>query len=238
MRLEAVKTPSVSGLDRGLILLELLTRSRGGLTMTQLVHDSGFPRSSVHTLLVTLQRRGYLYRNDKTGRYMFALKLLDLANTSVAGLLLSEISSHHLQALTNSLHMTTHLGILENYQALIIAKYDPPGRPGESTWVGGHLLLHCTALGKALISHLSEEELRAIMRVHGLPRCNENTICSEKKFERDIANCRERGFSISDEECELGSRCMGAPILDDHKGCNCRDQCRRDHGSDSGRDGR
>jgi len=216
MGTKAVRTPSVSGLERGLVLLELLTRSRAGLTMTQLVEESGFPRSSVHTLLLTLQRQGYLYRNHKSHRYMFGLKLLDLANTSVAGLLLREISSLRLQALTNSLRMTTHMGILENYQALIISKCTPAGHSRESTWVGGRLLLHSTGLGKALISHLSTDELRAVIRVHGLPKCNENTICSEMKFEQDIARCRERGYSISDEECELGSRCLGTPILDEH----------------------
>ncbi len=216
MGIQAVKTPSVSGLERGLVLLELLTRSKVGLTMTQLVEVSEFPRSSVHTLLLTLQRRGYLYRNHKTRRYMFARKLLDLANTTVAGLLLREVSSLRLQALTNRLRMTTHMGILENYQALIISKFAPAGHSRESTWVGGRLLLHSTGLGKALISQLSTADLRAVIRVHGLPKCNENTICSDRKFELDIACCRERGFSISDEECELGSRCLGAPILDEY----------------------
>jgi DNA-binding IclR family transcriptional regulator len=126
-------------------------------------------------------------------------------------LILCELAAPHLQALTNKRGMTTHMGVLENYQALVIARY--PGVSREATWVGARMPVHCTGLGKALIARLSADELHNIISIHGLPRCNDNTICSTKKFEKNLAISRERGFTVSDEECELGSRCLGASIL-------------------------
>ena len=47
-----------------------------------------------------------------------------------------------------------------------------------ATWLGKSLEVHCSALGKVLIAYLPEEDLNRIVREHGLPRLNENTIVS------------------------------------------------------------
>jgi DNA-binding IclR family transcriptional regulator len=207
----SLKTQSVPSLERGLSLLELIGRSKYGCTMPELIRQCGLPKSTVHSLLITLERKRYLYRNDKTGRYLVAVKLLEVARASINRLIMCQLAAPHLRGLTNARRMTTHMGVLEDYQALIVAKYQGSSR--EATWVGARMPVHCTGLGKALIVHLTEDELHNMISIHGLPRCNENTICSIKTFEKDLAISRERGFTVSDEECELGSRCLGAPII-------------------------
>ena len=67
----AIKTQTVPALDRALSILELLAKSRAGLTLPELVEQSALPRTSVHYLLVTLERRGYVQRNQRTSRYLF-----------------------------------------------------------------------------------------------------------------------------------------------------------------------
>jgi DNA-binding IclR family transcriptional regulator len=187
--------------------------SKARRTLPELVAQSSLPKSSVHSLLVTFERQGYIYRHYKTGQYMFGPKLLHLADTSITGLGLRELAAPQLQALANRLHLTTDMGVLENNQVWIIAKYGFPGTHREATWVGARMPIHCTGIGKAFLTHLSDDELRAFIRAHGLPRYNDNTLHSEKKLKLDLASSRERGFTISDEECELGSRSVGAPIL-------------------------
>lgn len=208
-----LKTHSVSGLEKGLRLLEIMGNSKVRRTLPELVAQSSLPKSSVHSLLLTFERQGYIYRHYKTGQYMFAPKLLHLANTSITGLGLRELAAPHLQALANRLRLTTDMGVLENNQVWIIAKYGFPGTLREATWVGARVPIHCTAIGKAFLTQLSDDELRAFIQGHGLPRYNDNTLHSEKSLKLDLASSRERGFTISDEECELGSRGVGAPIL-------------------------
>lgn len=208
-----LKTQSVSGLERGLRLLEIMGSSTVRRTLPELVAKSSLPKSSVHSLLLTFERQGYIYRHFKTGQYMFAPKLLHLANTSITGLGLRELAAPHLQALANRLRITTDLGVLENNQVWIIARYGLTGTLREATWAGERVPVHCTGIGKAFLTRLSDEELRTFIRAHGLPRYNDNTLHSEKSLRLDLANSRERGFTICDEECELGSRSVGAPIL-------------------------
>ena len=97
---------------------------------------------------------------------------------------------------------------------MLIAKFDPLEGMPKATWIGKRMDVNCTGLGKALIAYLPEAELDRIVRAHGLPRHNENTIHSPKKLKEDLARVVRLGYALDDEEDELGLRCIGAPVLD------------------------
>jgi DNA-binding IclR family transcriptional regulator len=106
------------------------------------------------------------------------------------------------------------MAILEGHEAVLIAKVDPPGGFRLATWIGKRMELHCTGLGKALISHMSEQELDRLLKDRGLSRHNENTLGSVRKLREDLARTVKRGYTIDDEEDEIGLRCLGVPVLD------------------------
>ncbi|HEX5481486.1 MAG TPA: IclR family transcriptional regulator [Terriglobia bacterium] len=209
----AVRTQSVRSLERAMMILELLASSRTGLSLLELVQKTKMPRSSVHCLLVTLQRRGYLYHNDKTGRYMFGLQLFSLANMAVSGLKLREEAAPFLRSLVEKTQLTVHMAILEHGEAVLISKYEPPGIFRLATWIGKRMDLHCTSLGKALMAYLPSEEVSRIIEEHGLPRHNDNTICSKKRLKEEMERTTGRGYAVDDEEDELGLCCIGAPVF-------------------------
>jgi len=209
----AAKTPSPPAVDRALSILECLARSRSGLTLAELREQLALPRSSVHCLLVALQRRGYLHRNDTTGRYMFGLMLFSLANEALAGLDIREAARPHLRQLVQRTGLTAHLAILERDEAVIVEKLEAPGPFRLATWLGKRMDAHCTGLGKALMAFLPAEHLERILVNHGLPKHNENTISGPRKLRAELAHIRAQGYAVDDEEDELGLRCIGAPVF-------------------------
>jgi IclR family acetate operon transcriptional repressor len=108
-----LKTRSAPALERGLAVLELVVKSNGGLTLRELSQALQLPRSSTHRLLVTLERHGYLMRNARTGRYMFALKLFDLANAALRVTELRDRAFPLLRNLMEKTHLTVHMATLE-----------------------------------------------------------------------------------------------------------------------------
>ncbi|MGH9445696.1 MAG: IclR family transcriptional regulator, partial [Terriglobia bacterium] len=60
---------------------------------------------------------------------------------------------------------------------------------------------------------LSREEVDHIIEEHGLPRHNDNTICSRRRLMQELKLAAQRGYSVDDEEDELGLRCIGAPVF-------------------------
>ncbi len=211
--MNGIKTPSVPAVDKALSALELLAQSRTGLTLGELTRRLALPKSSVHCLLLTLERRGYLHRNEKS-RYLFGLKLFGLANMALSGIGLRERALPFLKALMARTRLTVHMAMLEQGEAVLVEKVEPPNVFRLATWLGKRMDVHCTGVGKALIAHLPEEEVERLVRDRGLPRHNDNTICSLRRLRDDLARIRKTGYAMDDEEDELGARCIGAPIFD------------------------
>src|ERR1700677_2688432 len=79
------KTQSVPALERGLLILEYLAQSRGGVTLSRGTSKLQLPRSTGHALLLTYQRTGYVQRCEKTGRYCLGFRLQAVANLALGG---------------------------------------------------------------------------------------------------------------------------------------------------------
>lgn len=206
-----VKTKSVPAVEMSMTILEALASSQNGLSVSELSRNLNLPKSSTYGLLLTLERLGYLNRNENNGRYMFGMKIFTLANMAMNGLNLRKIATPHLRNLMTRTGLTVHMAIQEQNEAVIIEKVESPYTPKVETWVGKRMGIHCTAAGKALISDWTEDDIERLIR-YGLPRYNENTIISPKKLKSELAEIRKEGFSVDDEEETIGSRCIGAPI--------------------------
>jgi DNA-binding IclR family transcriptional regulator len=182
--------------------------------LPQLARQLDLPKSSTHCLLLTLERRGYLHKNETTNRYKLGWKLFRLSNGALAGLKIREQAAPFLHALMKKTSLTVHMAVLEQLEAVLVAKVEPPGQGCRTTWVGKKMDLHATGVGKALLAYLSDEDIAEVMRKHGLSRYNDNTITSFQKLKREIEQIGKCGYATEDEEGEVGYRCVGAPIFD------------------------
>lgn len=208
-----LKTPSPPSIERALGLLELLAHSHHGLTLAEVAERMGIPRSSAHTILLSLERREWLRRSNRTRRYLFGPKLFSLASRALGGMSLREAASPALKQLQQESGLSVHMAILEEDQAVLVEQFAPP-QTRLHTWVGKRMELHCTALGKVLLAWLPEEEVRRILNDRGLARHNENTKSSPRRLLEELRETRKRGYAVDDEEAEIGYRCLGAPVFD------------------------
>ncbi|MCX6628238.1 MAG: IclR family transcriptional regulator [Candidatus Solibacter sp.] len=192
-----VKTASPPSVDRAFTILEEVAQSNRGLRLREIALKLGAPRSSTHSLLVALERRG----------------VFTLANAGLKGMALREISHPILAGLMRQTGLTVHMAILDREHAVLIEQIVPPPELGPTTWPGERLELHCTALGKALAAFEPEEHWDGFAGKRALARHNDNTICSRKKFLDELATTCKRGYAMDDEEVDLGVRCLGVPVF-------------------------
>ena len=203
----------VPALERGLAVLELVAKSRNGLTFSQVSQYVNFPKSSIHCLLVTLERLGYLQRLESSGRFVAGVNLVRIATAASHAIVLRQKAGPLLTELAQRTGLTVHMAVLENNEALLIAKVEPSGTRPVATWVGKRIDYHCTSLGKALIAWMSDEEIRSLVRERHMLRHNENTICTLVRLRENLMATRSTGYAVDDEEEEIGIRCVGAPVL-------------------------
>lgn len=203
------RVPSV---DRAINVLELVAGARRGLTLSQISQKLLIPKSSAHYLIQGLVGRGYLMRNPGGRDYSLGLCAGSLANTAVARSQLNTVCTPYLQKLVQKLGLIAQVAVLDGAEALII-NVNTPANFQLDSWVGHHFDLHCTAVGKALIAHLSDLELERLLQDRGLPMHNPNTVCSLGTLKGHLAETRTRGFATDNEEHALGVRCIAAPVF-------------------------
>jgi DNA-binding IclR family transcriptional regulator len=201
--------------DKVFSILQVLARSQSGMTMRDLARLCFLPKSSVHGIIVTLERRGYLHRSERTGRYLFDKKLLLLGNHALRGMELRDRVEPYMRMLAQRARLPVHVGISEANEAVIIARVDTMLTPRVSgACVGRRRPLHCTAMGKALLADWSDLKLERMVEERPLVRHNENTIASLKRLRDELDQVRRQGYAVDDEEDVLGFRGVGAPLVD------------------------
>jgi DNA-binding IclR family transcriptional regulator len=205
--------PGVPALDRALTVLECIAQSRKGFSVSELSRRLTLPKSSVHLILRTFERRGYLQKQPTGGRYRFGLKLMSLGHLALDGVELRDEARPILQRLVLATGLTAHLGILERGEIVIIERVDAATPVRVVSFVGRRVKVHSTAVGKALLAFLPRELQDAQLAQAPLEPQNARTIASPDDFRRELEQVHRLGYAFCDEEDELGVRAVGAPIL-------------------------
>jgi DNA-binding IclR family transcriptional regulator len=200
--------------DRALAILELITTTHAGLTLAELKRRLRLPRSSTHCLLVTLERRGYLLRDQISKRYAFSLGFLNMAARATSVTQVQKFSEPALGELAKGFGMIASLAIFQQNSALLLAEAQSGQRPFPVSRIGRRLDLHCTASGKVLLAYMPDEERQRLLGAGQLRKYNENTIVSSRKILVELERIRKMGYSFEGEENELDVCGVGAPVFD------------------------
>jgi DNA-binding IclR family transcriptional regulator len=107
-------TLSVPAVQRTLAILDYLSQSHRGATISQVSRALNLPKSTSHALLITMERCGYVHRDPANRRYRVGMRLFRLANMAIGRTGLSEHASGVLRQLAEQTHMASHMAILED----------------------------------------------------------------------------------------------------------------------------
>jgi DNA-binding IclR family transcriptional regulator len=212
--MNAAETSPATAVERALNILEAAAHRRDGLTNSEISRKLGIPKSSASYILRTLERRGYLRRETETGRYRLGLKILSLGGDVQANLDIADVALPFMRALVEKIHMTVHLAVLDQGEAVYIEKVEAPGFFKVNTWVGRRMFLHSTSVGKCLLAWLPKHEIETLVKQQGLKKRTPKTITTMSKLLADLERTKTEGYAVDDEENSLGARCLGAPVFD------------------------
>lgn len=201
-------------LDRALGILEVLSKEGSDLTVPELAGRLGLNRSTVRRFIKVLEQHRLVEKNPQNGKYRLGLRLFELGSSAVAQLNLRERARPYLDRLVLETGETAHLCILDEGKVLYLEKLESPHAIRMASWVGRRNPAHCSAVGKALLAFLSEEQLDDFINRYGLPAQTRNTITKPDHFKAGLRIVRKRGYAVDDEESYEGLRCIGAPIRD------------------------
>lgn len=209
------KSPyQIQVLDRALAVLEALGRQHSDCSLGELSAALGLHKSTVHRLVMVLERHRLIEKSRETGRYRLGLKLFELGSKAIAATDLRERSRPHLSRLMYETEETVHFCLLDQGEVLYVEKMEPQRSVRMASSVGRRVPAHSTAVGKAILAELPETEVDEIIRRYGLRTMTRKTITTPAELKAELRAIRARGHAIDDEENEEGVRCVGASVRD------------------------
>jgi IclR family acetate operon transcriptional repressor len=206
-------SPSASGgvqsLERAFDLLERLADAGGELGLSELAGSSGLPLPTIHRLMRTLVACGYV-RQQPNRRYALGPRLIRLGES--ASRLLGAWARPHLARLAEETGETANMALLDGDEVVYVAQAPSRHSMRMFTEVGRRVLPHSTGVGKALLAHHGDEEVRELLARTGMPAATEKTITSPDDFLKALQRVRESGYAVDDNEQEIGVRCIAVPV--------------------------
>ncbi len=203
----------MSSLERGLDLLEALLNARQPLGVTELSRLTEQSKSTVHRALTVLVQHGFA-RQRPDSRYELGMRLAALSGQGSGLPAWHEIALPHLEWLRDESGETSHLGVGISNEVIYVEKKESRQSLRMSSAVGWRNPLYCTALGKAILSVAPEAFRERYLASTTLAPRTEHTITDIDELVLDLGLTRARGFSIDEQELELGLRCIGSPVFD------------------------
>lgn len=204
----------VQTLERALDILEVLARSDESLGVTEIGNRIGLHKSTVHRILQTLCYRGYVEKEKERDRYHLGIKIVELGITFFNDLEIRKIAASFLVLLAKSLDEVVHLVLPDDGEVVYIDRRESSQVISMHSKVGRRAPMHCTAVGKAILSTLPEEEVRHILKVKGMPGFTPKTITDPEVLIQQLKDIRKTGIAMEAEENEVGILCVGTPIFD------------------------
>ncbi|MBI5441958.1 MAG: IclR family transcriptional regulator [Deltaproteobacteria bacterium] len=203
----------VPALSKAFRVLELLKGEDRELTAAQIAKATGWHKSTVQKLLVTLGHYGAVDRDEGTRRYSLGIALADYGRIALRNLDVRRAARPLLKALVDAAGETAVLAVLHGSKVIFVDKAEPPIQIRVSPQIGWRIPATANALGKALIAWLPEPQIAEMIRKEGLSSRTPKTIVDPLAYRKDLAATRERGYSDEYEEFHEGINAVAAPVF-------------------------
>lgn len=208
-----MEMPIIQAVDRALKILDLFDEHETELKITEISARLGLHKSTVHSLLKTLQHHRYIEQNLENGKYRLGMKLFERGNYVLSSLDIRAIAKKYMLELSKKTGHTLHLGaMLDGNEGVYIEKVEGTSGTIVYSRIGRRIPLHSSGVGKVLAAFKSDEELRENLHGYVYNVHTPNTITNEEDFLRELKKVRERGYAVDNEENEPGVRCIAVPI--------------------------
>ncbi|MFQ3212641.1 MAG: IclR family pca regulon transcriptional regulator [Marivirga sp.] len=213
MAFEIKKSDYIQSLEKGLKVISAFDAEYPEMTLTEVAKKVDLTRANARRILLTLQSLGYVQCPDGKLFYLSA-KVLGLGYSFLSGLPVQSIAEGYMKELTKELNESCSMAVLDDMHMVYVARIQTKRIMTISLGIGTRLPLHATSMGKVLLAGLGEKQADALIEKLDLTQYTEFSITETDKLKERIALVRKRGWSISDQELEIGVRSIASPIKD------------------------
>lgn len=199
--------------QKTLQIIEAMASAREPLRLSDIADKVQMPASTTLRMVNTLATMGYAYQEPDTLRYGLTLKFMQVGGQISARLNIRDTVRPFLLKLSHTFDESACLAVEEDMEVIYIDVVDgPDGLLKITQRIGIRAPMHSTGVGKLMLTQYTREQLSTLVEKKGLTQLTPHTAVTLESLQNEIGLTREKGYALDNEECELGARCVAAPI--------------------------
>jgi len=203
-----------NSIENGANILSLFTRARPIWGISEIARELNLSKTTTFNLVSTLEKVGYLRKNEEFQKYTLGVRIASIGATMVANMELNHKGAGVVQELATTYGIFCRMGIWDRDAVLVIFN-GIPGNEGQPTsyQAGPRVPGYVTAMGRAILSHMDIGEVKRYLDRVQLIKHTTKTKVKKSEILKELAETMERGYSICNEEMAHGDASVAAPII-------------------------
>ena len=209
---DSASQPKVSSTLKAVRILECFTPKQTALSLAQISRMLEMPKSTLLNHIRSLCEAGYLYKTSDQ-LYHLGFKVMSLHHAAISASGITQYAIPVMEDLLDATGETIYLASYIDGKVFYIDGLYHSRRSYFYPVSGRSQYMHCVGTGKAMLSRLPEDEVRAIIQKYGLPAMTSSTITDEEALLSNLREARKRGYATEWEEDAVANCSVAVPVL-------------------------
>jgi IclR family pca regulon transcriptional regulator len=198
--------------DRVFAIVRAFGRDSPVLTLSQVAERTGLTRASARRFLLTLQTLGYVGSDGR--QFSLRPRILDLGFAYLSSVPVFDVVETHMEAMVQQLQESSSASVLDGTDIIYTVRVPTKRIMSVQIEVGTRLPAYATSMGRVLLANLNDEQLGLFFRQAELKQLAPTTVTSEQRLREVLQDVRHQGWSLVDQELEVGVRSVAVPLHD------------------------
>lgn len=196
-------------------IIDIMAGAQVSMRLQDIAKKADLPASTALRLLNTLQTLGYVNQDDSSLQYSLSLKFAKIGSMVSSKISIRELARPYLTELSHKCQEAACLGIEQDKDIVYIdVEHGPDNMLKIMQYIEKRAPMHCTGIGKLILSTYDENKLSEYIEEKGLLSFTPNTLVTKNALLQELQVVRRNGYAIDNQECELGTRCVAVDIKD------------------------
>ncbi|MFH0985144.1 MAG: IclR family transcriptional regulator [Candidatus Omnitrophota bacterium] len=209
------RTSFLKSVERTLDVLEFLSKARL-VGITELAGILKIGTSTAHRVLSTLEKKGFAVQEPDTGKYALGHMVFQLARSVINMIEPLKYVRPHLEELCKKVGENVAFGVITpgKDRTLILAEQITDKAIIASPILFQRFPLHVCPCGKAYLTTLNAQQLKAALSKDSMVRFTEYTPTSPAALKKQLMRFHKLGYALSKDEFSVGFSAMASGICD------------------------
>jgi IclR family pca regulon transcriptional regulator len=204
----------VESLRKGLEVMEAFTSHKPRLRLQEVADLTGQPKATAYRLLRTLMSLGYVRYDQAAKHFYLGPRVMSLGFSVLSNLDLRELALPYLEDLSQKTGQNVNLGMLDRAEVIYVERIKKRRILNIDLFVGSRLPAHSSSIGQAILAFLPKEDMDEALKVMQADEVVSAEIGKGGvKLMDTLAQVREQGYAINDQDTYIGLRAVAAPLF-------------------------